>query len=313
MVAIMCAASAMISAGTRLLIEGLEEELFVEAGQVAVGGDGEQLVAEVHEDAVVAGGVVGDGGFELGGHEARVAGGFEQVIEAGEELVAGGVLEDEPAADAAAERHQLGAAEALDQARVAGEDDTEELARVELLAGKDAQLVEDGGQRLLGLVDDEDRTAEGGGDVLGPARPQRLESGPAVVGVQRHAEEITKLAVEIHRARLGMLDGADDDVAHRLEPFAEQAQGDALAGARIARDHDVAAVGDAELDAAEKGVDGGRGVQGLDGDVGAEGVEFQAVQGLQLRAHGFSSRSWCWWSCSSSSPSLRSTVVSCGT
>ena len=42
--------------------EDLEEELLVEARELAVGGDGEQLVGEVHEDAVVAGGVVGERG-----------------------------------------------------------------------------------------------------------------------------------------------------------------------------------------------------------------------------------------------------------
>jgi hypothetical protein len=66
----------------RLLVEGLEEELFIQPWQVAVGGDGEQLVGEVHQDAVVACGMVGEGGFELGGHEAGVAGGFEQVVNA---------------------------------------------------------------------------------------------------------------------------------------------------------------------------------------------------------------------------------------
>ena len=30
-------------------------------GELAIGGDGEQLVGEIHEDAVVAGGVVGEG------------------------------------------------------------------------------------------------------------------------------------------------------------------------------------------------------------------------------------------------------------
>ena len=63
-----------------------------------------------------------------------------QVVEAGEQLVAGGVLEDEAAADAGAEGQQLGGAEALGEAGVAGEDDAEELSGVEVLAGEDAQL-----------------------------------------------------------------------------------------------------------------------------------------------------------------------------
>jgi hypothetical protein len=40
--------------------EDIEKEFFVEARQVAVGGDGEQFVCEIHQDAVIAGGVVGD-------------------------------------------------------------------------------------------------------------------------------------------------------------------------------------------------------------------------------------------------------------
>ena len=47
------------------------------------------------------------------------------------------------------------AAEALGEAGVAGEDDAEQLLGIEVLAGEDAQLAEDGGEGLLGLVDDE--------------------------------------------------------------------------------------------------------------------------------------------------------------
>jgi hypothetical protein len=72
------------------------------------------------------------------------------------------------------------------------------------------------------------------------------------VSGERHAEEVAELAVEVHGAALGMLDGADDDVGQGAEPLGEQAQGDALAGARVAGEHGEAAVGDAELDAPEK-------------------------------------------------------------
>jgi hypothetical protein len=80
----------------------LEEEFFVEACELAVGRDGEQLVGEIHENAVVAGGMIGEGDAELAGHEGGVAGRGEQVIEAGEELVARGVVESEPASDSLA-------------------------------------------------------------------------------------------------------------------------------------------------------------------------------------------------------------------
>src|SRR5512140_545254 len=78
------------------LAEDLEEELLVEPRQLALGGRGEQLVGEVHEHAIVSGGVVGERGLELRGHQGGVAGGGEHVVEAGEQLVAGGVVEHEP-------------------------------------------------------------------------------------------------------------------------------------------------------------------------------------------------------------------------
>ena len=164
------------------MTEGVEVELLVEAGAIAFGAEGEELVGEVHEDAVVAGGVIGEGGLELGGHEGGVAGGVEEVVKAGEELVSGGVLEDEAATDAAAEGKELGDAKALGETGIAGEDDAEELARIELLGGEDSDLVEDGGEGLLGLVDDEDGAAHRLGDVVGPAGAQGLKAAPAVVG-----------------------------------------------------------------------------------------------------------------------------------
>ena len=59
-----------------------EEELFVEPCEVGGGGDSAELVAEIHEHAVVSGGVVGEGDAELTGHERGVSGGGEQVVEA---------------------------------------------------------------------------------------------------------------------------------------------------------------------------------------------------------------------------------------
>ena len=82
-----------------------------------------------------------------------------------------------------------------------------------------------------------------------------------------------------------MLDGADDDVAERVETFGKQPQCDALPGAGIAGDHHVTAVCDAELDAPQKGVDGRAAVEGFDGYVGAEGIELDAVERLHFRIH----------------------------
>jgi hypothetical protein len=100
--------------------ESLEVELLIEACKFFVSGNGEQLVGKVHEHAIVAGSVVAEGALELGGHEVRVTGGLEQMVEAGEQLVARGILEHETATDAAAEWEQLGCPQALDQTGVAG-------------------------------------------------------------------------------------------------------------------------------------------------------------------------------------------------
>jgi hypothetical protein len=61
---------------------------------------------------------------ELGGHQREVAGGLEQLIEAGCQLVSGGVVEVEATADTAAKRQQLGSAQPVVQTAVAGEDVT---------------------------------------------------------------------------------------------------------------------------------------------------------------------------------------------
>ena len=143
--------------------------MLVQLRDLALLGDGEQFVGEVHQDAVVAGGMVAKGGFEFGSHQRRVASGLEQMLKACAEVLAGDVIEDETATDATAKREQFGRAQALGQAGVAGKDDTEELARVEVLGGEHAEFVEDWGQNFLGFIDDEDGSHEGLCNVLTPA------------------------------------------------------------------------------------------------------------------------------------------------
>ena len=116
----------------------LEEELFVEPSELAVGGDSAELVAEIQEHAVVSGGVVGEGDAELTGHERGFPAAASRWVEAGEQLVAGGVVEGESSPDARAERERVGRAESLGQSRVAGEDDAEQLLAIEIFAGQDA-------------------------------------------------------------------------------------------------------------------------------------------------------------------------------
>ena len=102
------------------------------------------------------------------------------------------------------------------------------------------------------------------------------------------AKEVPQLAVEVHGAGLGALDGADQEVGQQEEELGEEAESDALAGDWVPGDEDVDAVSDAEFDATEEGVDEG-GVRGLDGDIGAEGVELE--DGEELGTHGGASSS----------------------
>jgi hypothetical protein len=146
--------------------------------------------------------------------------------------------------------------------------------------------------RFLSLVDDEDRTRESRGDVVVPASAQGLEATPAVVRLERDAEEVTELAIEIAGARLRVLDRADDDVPHRREATREEAERDALARAGITGDEDVAAIRDPEFDATEEGVDTGGGVERVDRDIRSEGIEFETVERLQFGAHESFSSSW---------------------
>ena len=83
-------------------VEDLEEELFIEGGELVSGAVGEELCGHVGEHAVVAHGVVGERVGKFRGEQARVARGAGEVLEAGEELVARGVLEGEACADARA-------------------------------------------------------------------------------------------------------------------------------------------------------------------------------------------------------------------
>ena len=59
---------------------------------------------------------------------------------------------DEATADATAQREQFGAAKSFDEARVTGEDHTEQLTRIERLTREDPEFGEDWGESLLGLV-----------------------------------------------------------------------------------------------------------------------------------------------------------------
>jgi hypothetical protein len=66
------------------LREDIQEELFVETRQFAVGSDREQLVGQIHEHAVVASGVVRESDTQLTGHQRLVTGHVQEMVETSE-------------------------------------------------------------------------------------------------------------------------------------------------------------------------------------------------------------------------------------
>ena len=84
-----CSASAAHALGLGLS-EDLQIKFFIEDGDVALGRTHQQLCSHGNEDAVVAGGVIAQGVAKLLGHEAGIAGAGEQMLEAGQEFLAGG-------------------------------------------------------------------------------------------------------------------------------------------------------------------------------------------------------------------------------
>src|ERR1700676_1721200 len=70
--------------------EHLQVELFIEFGDFALCRSHQEFRGHADEDAVIAGGVVTQGISQLLGHEAGIAGGGEQMFEAGQEFLAGG-------------------------------------------------------------------------------------------------------------------------------------------------------------------------------------------------------------------------------
>src|SRR5258708_26372965 len=146
--------------------------------------------------------MIGEPDAKLAGHERLVTGGGEQVIEAGEQLVARGVVEGQTPPYSGTEGQELRGAKAIGQAGIAGEDDAEQLFGIEVFAGENAQLAEHSGESFLGFVDDEDGAATAGADVVGPASAQGLEARPTIVGGKRHGAEVAEPPDKNHRPAL---------------------------------------------------------------------------------------------------------------
>ena len=101
--------------------EDLQIEFFIEHGEVTLRRGHQQFCGHADADAIVAGGVIDERMAQLWGHEAGVAGGGEQMLEAGQEFLAGGDAGGEAGADAGAQRDEFLAPQLIEQARIARE------------------------------------------------------------------------------------------------------------------------------------------------------------------------------------------------
>jgi hypothetical protein len=127
-----------------------------------------------------------------------------------------------------------------------------------------------------------------------PALAQRLEAAPSVVGLERDAEEVAHLAVEVGDVALGVGQRAHGHVAQLCEPLGQQPQRHALARPGLAADQRKAAFAhQALLDAPAEALDPGGGAQGLGRQVRGEGIPLEAVEREQLLVHDEDSSGSC--------------------
>ena len=152
--------------------------------ELALGGVREELGGEARENAEVTERVLGERGDELRCHQGGIAGSGEKVDERLLKLGGWKRLEREPGADPARKREKLVASELVEEPGIAGEDDGEKLAGVEVGAEKEPELVEYGGVHLLGLVDEQYGPKEGGLEVGLPAFVEATWHRPNGCGVE---------------------------------------------------------------------------------------------------------------------------------
>jgi hypothetical protein len=126
--------------------------------------------------------------------------------------------------------------------------------------------------------------------VTDPALAQRLETTPAITGLERDAKHFSQLAIEVAQVALRVIEYPDGEVRLAFKAVGQRAQHDALAGAGISLDQGEAAFADMDvLDTPEEVVDLRREVECFAGQLGAEGIPFQAKLGQQDTVHGLGS------------------------
>ena len=149
---------------------------------------------------------------QLLGHQAGIAGGREQVFEAGQQFLASGGAGRQPSADPGPQRDEFVAAQFIEEPAVATEHHTQQGLGVEPSARQEAQLREHHRRHLLGLVDEDDGPAGSGLQVIEPSCAQRFEPAPAVADPDGDGEDVAELAIEVAQVALRMMDDADREV-----------------------------------------------------------------------------------------------------
>ncbi len=99
------------------------------------------------------------------------------------------------------------------QTLIAGQNDGENGAGVQLGAGQQAQFRQDRGVHFLGLVNDEHGAISGGLDMSEPFFTQAFGAMPAIIGREGHAEQMAQFAVKVGHFSLGPSQGADAQIA----------------------------------------------------------------------------------------------------
>ena len=138
------------------------------------------------------------------------------MIEAFLQLLGRQGFQTQAAANAAGDGQQVGLFQTGGQAVVAGQNDGQDRAGVQVGAGQQAQFGQDQGVHLLGFVDDQHRPIGGGLDVGEPLFPEGFGAVPAVIGREGHAEQMAQFAVKVGHFSLGSGQGADAQIPQAL-------------------------------------------------------------------------------------------------
>ena len=115
---------------------------FSSSGDFAPSRGHEEFRRHTDERCGTAGGVVAQGISQRLGHEARIAGGGEQMLEAGQELFTGGDAGGETGTDPRTQGDELLATQFVEEPRITREDHTQQRLRVEAGAREQPRLTQ---------------------------------------------------------------------------------------------------------------------------------------------------------------------------